>query len=231
MSANRRNSQTAGSPWANTCWSRSPIPPEVLEKIFEPFFTTKEVGKGTGLGLATVYGIVKQSSGFIYADSQPGAGTTFRIFLPRFHVERDAEALSQKPAQRKDLQQADLTGNATVLIVEDEDMVRSVAVRSLTRLGYNVLEASNGVEALDVVAARKGAVDIVVSDVVMPEMDGPAFLKEVRKSNPDLKIIFVSGHTNEAFKTSLDEHERFAFLPKPFSLPQLAAKVKEELAL
>ena len=204
------------------------MPAGVLARIFEPFFTTKEVGKGTGLGLATVYGIVKQSAGFIYADSVPEKGTTFRVYLPRFHVENESEFVAQKAA-RKETAPADLTGSATVLIVEDEDMVRSVAVRSLTRLGYNVLEAGNGVEALDIVAAQNGAVDIVVSDVVMPEMDGPAFLKEVRKSNPGLKIIFVSGHTNEAFKTSLDENETFAFLPKPFSLPQLAAKVKEEL--
>ena len=205
------------------------MPPEVLAKIFEPFFTTKDIGKGTGLGLATVYGIVKQSSGFIYADSVPGKGTTFRIYLPRFHVENETELVAQKAA-RKEVKSADLTGSATVLIVEDEDMVRSVAVRSLKRLGYNVLEAGNGLEALDIVASQNGAVDIVVSDVVMPEMDGPAFLKQVRKTNPNLKIIFVSGHTNEAFKTSLDKNETFAFLPKPFSLPQLAAKVKDELA-
>jgi len=207
----------------------SGMPPDVLEKIFEPFFTTKDVGKGTGLGLATVYGIVKQFSGFIYADSTPGQGTTFRIYLPRFHVENEAEFIAAK-TQRKQSKPEDLTGSATVLIVEDEDMVRSVAVRSLKRLGYNVLEAGNGFEALDVVAQCQGGVDIVVSDVVMPEMDGPAFLKAVRKSNPDLKIIFVSGHTNESFRTSLDDQEVFAFLPKPFSLPQLAAKVKEELA-
>ena len=205
------------------------MPPEILAKIFEPFFTTKEVGKGTGLGLATVYGIVKQSSGFIFTESTIGRGTTFRVYLPRAHVENEAEFVAQK-AVKKELSTADLTGTATVLIVEDEDMVRSVAVRSLTRFGYKVLEAGNGFEALDVLAAHPGTVDIVVSDVVMPEMDGPAFLKEVRKTYPDLKIIFVSGHTNEAFRASVDENETFAFLPKPFSLPQLVAKVKEELA-
>ena len=205
------------------------MPPEVLAKIFEPFFTTKDVGKGTGLGLATVYGIVKQSAGFIFADSVPGQGTVFRLYLPRAHVENEAEFVAQK-AVKKDRQPAALSGSATVLIVEDEDMVRSVAVRSLTRLGYRVLEAGNGYEALDIVAEQKGAVDIVISDVVMPEMDGPAFLKEVRKTHPGLKIIFVSGHTNEAFKASVDDNEEFAFLPKPFSLPQLAAKVKDELA-
>lgn len=204
------------------------MPPEVLAKIFEPFFTTKDIGKGTGLGLATVYGIVKQLAGYIFADSTVGRGTVFKVYLPRAHVENEAD-LPAKTA-KKDFTPADLTGTATVLIVEDEEMVRSVAVRQLTRFGYKVLEAGNGLEALDVLDQHKGEVDIVVSDVVMPEMDGPAFLKEVRKTNPDLKIIFVSGHTNEAFKATVDENEVFAFLPKPFSLPQLLAKVKEELA-
>ncbi len=203
------------------------IAPDVIEKIFEPYFTTKDVGKGTGLGLATVYGFVKQSSGFIYVDSELGRGTTFRIYLPRVHV--DEAALAAAANVKASTKPADLTGTATVLIVEDEDMVRSVAVRSLTRLGYTVLEAGNGLEALDILAAHTGCVDLVVSDVVMPEMDGPTFLKEVRKTNKDLKFIFVSGHTNEAFKESMDQNEAFAFLQKPFSLPQLAAKVKEEL--
>ncbi|MEQ1695874.1 MAG: response regulator [Hyphomicrobiaceae bacterium] len=201
------------------------MPPDVLAKIFEPFFTTKDVGKGTGLGLATVYGIVKQLSGYIFAESTLGKGTIFRVYLPRAYVENEAEFVAAKAV--KTVIPADLTGTATVLIVEDEDMVRSVAVRSLTRFGYKVLEAGNGLEALEVLA--ENSVDIVVSDVVMPEMDGPAFLKEVRKTRPDLKIIFVSGHTNEAFKATMDENEVFAFLPKPFSLPQLVAKVKEEL--
>jgi two-component system, cell cycle sensor histidine kinase and response regulator CckA len=203
------------------------IPRDVVGKIFEPYFTTKEVGKGTGLGLATVYGFIKQSSGFVYVDSEVGTGTTFRVYLPRLHAD-DADLAV--PVGKKAAAPIDLTGSAKVLIVEDEDMVRSVAVRSLKRLGYTVLEAANGYEALDIVAAENGAIDIVVSDVVMPEMDGPAFLKEVRKTNPDLRIIFVSGHTNEAFKTGMDESDVFAFLPKPFSLPQLAAKVKEELS-
>ncbi len=204
------------------------MPADVMAKIFEPFFTTKEIGKGTGFGLATVYGIVKQLSGYIFPESTLGKGTIFRIYLPRAHVENEAE-FHAKRAIKKDIQTADLTGNATVLVVEDEDMVRSVAVRSLTRLGYKVLEAGNGLEALDVIAAHASPIDIVISDVVMPEMDGPAFLKEIRKTQPQLKIIFVSGHTNEAFKTTMDSNETFAFLQKPFSLPQLAAKVKEEL--
>lgn len=207
--------------------------PEVLEKIFEPFFTTKGVGKGTGLGLSTVYGIVKQSGGFIYADSTPGKGTTFQVYLPRFipEVEEDV-APSTTPAREKEAQpakSADLTGVGRVLLVEDEDVVRSFAVRALTRQGYEVLEASDGQEALDIVAEHEGAIDIVVTDVVMPEMDGPTMFRELRKTNPSIKVIFVSGYPNEAFRETLGTEE-VAFLPKPFSLPQLAEKVKEELS-
>jgi two-component system cell cycle sensor histidine kinase/response regulator CckA len=205
----------------------SGMPPEVMAKIFEPFFTTKGVGKGTGLGLATVYGIVKQSGGFIYPESALGSGTTFRVYLPRHMPENEGALVAQKTAKKERPQ--DLTGSGRVLLVEDEDVVRSFAVRALKRQGYEVLEASTGVEALEVMAANDHKVDIVVSDVVMPEMDGPTLLKELRKQNPDLKIIFVSGYPHEAFETSLDKNEQFAFLPKPFSLPQLAAKVKEQL--
>ena len=204
------------------------IAPDVLAKIFEPFFTTKGVGKGTGLGLATVYGIVKQLGGFVFPDSTLGKGTTFRILLPRHIPEEASEEAPQKPS-KKDRPPADLTGTGRVLLVEDEDVVRSFAVRALKSRGYDVLEASTGVEALDVMEANEGKVDIVVSDVVMPEMDGPTLLKELRRRNPDLKIIFVSGYPNDAFAASLDKDEQFAFLPKPFSLPELAAKVKAEL--
>jgi two-component system cell cycle sensor histidine kinase/response regulator CckA len=200
---------------------------EVLSKIFEPFFTTKGVGKGTGLGLATVYGIIKQSGGYIYAESELGRGTKFNIYLPRHIPESDDEVASPKAG--KPAPSADLTGTGRVLLVEDEDVVRSFAVRALKRQGYEVLEASSGVEALEVMAKIGGKVDIVVSDVVMPEMDGPTLLNKLRQQNPSLKIIFVSGYPHEAFETSLDKDQQFAFLPKPFSLPQLAAKVKEQL--
>ncbi|MEO1207166.1 MAG: response regulator [Pseudomonadota bacterium] len=207
----------------------SGIPADVLEKIFEPFFTTKPAGKGTGLGLATVYGIVKQTGGFIYPESEIGKGTTFRIYLPRYHLDaKDEAVIEAERSESEKRKNIDLTGNGRVLLVEDEDAVRSFAVRALTRQGYEVLEAGDGVEALEIMAKDQGQIDIVVSDVVMPEMDGPTMLKEMRKSNPDLKIIFVSGYPNEAFQQALGE-ETFAFLPKPFSLPQLAAKVKEQL--
>jgi two-component system cell cycle sensor histidine kinase/response regulator CckA len=203
------------------------IPANLRDKVFDPFFTTKAVGKGTGLGLATVYGIVKQSGGFIYPESTLGRGTTFRVYLPRFLPAN--EELPPPPKAAKKQRPQDLTGSGRVLLVEDEDIVRSFAVRALKRQGYEVFEASTGVEALEVMAQLEDKIDIVVSDVVMPEMDGPTLLKELRKKNPHLKIIFVSGYPHEAFETSLDKNEEFAVLPKPFSLPQLAAKVKEQL--
>jgi two-component system cell cycle sensor histidine kinase/response regulator CckA len=202
------------------------IPPDVIDRIFEPFFTTKDVGKGTGLGLSTVYGIVKQTGGYIFADSEMGKGTTFRIYLPRHIVESEDE-LPQRA--RKAEVTRDLTGVGRVLLVEDEDVVRSFAARALSRQGYEVLEAGTGVEALELMQREQRRIDLVVSDVIMPEMDGPTLLKELRKSKPDLKFIFVSGYPDDAFKKSLDEGEDYAFLPKPFTLPQLAAKVKEQL--
>ena len=204
------------------------IPPDVLGKIFEPFFTTKDVGKGTGLGLSTVYGIVKQTGGYVFADSEVGKGTTFRVYLPQHIVAHEDEVASQRAVKKKEVTR-DLTGTGRVLLVEDEDIVRNVAARALVRQGYEELEAGTGIEALEVMAREQGRVDIVVSDVIMPEMDGPTLLKELRKTNPGLKFIFVSGYPDDAFKKSLDENEAYTFLPKPFTLPQLAAKVKEQL--
>jgi two-component system cell cycle sensor histidine kinase/response regulator CckA len=212
------------------------IPPEIVDKIFEPFFSTKEVGKGTGLGLSTVYGIVKQTGGFIYVDSEAGKGTSFRIFLPRHHPEQDVQpdatagngAAREPAAEAKP--RADLTGQGTILLVEDEEGLRSLNARGLRSRGYSVIEASNGIEALEALEERNGAVDLVVSDVVMPEMDGPTLLKTMRTRNPDLKIIFVSGYAEDAFEKSLPENQQFAFLPKPFTLSQLVAAVKETMA-
>jgi two-component system cell cycle sensor histidine kinase/response regulator CckA len=205
------------------------MPPDVLAKIFEPFFTTKDVGKGTGLGLSTVYGIVKQTGGYVLPESEVGKGTNFRIYLPR-HVAAPATAEPAPRPTKKAERPRDLTGAGRVLLVEDEDSVRNFAVRALKRQGYEVVEASTGREALDVLEGEDVPVDIVVSDVVMPEMDGPTLLKELRTRNPDVKVIFISGYPDDVFKKSLDPNEQFAFLAKPFTLPQLAAKVKEELA-
>lgn len=203
---------------------------EIVDKIFEPFFSTKEVGKGTGLGLSTVYGIVKQTGGFIYVDSTPGQGTMFSIYLPRHIVEKDAEP--QAPvaeAAAAKAKPADLTGQGTILLVEDEDGLRSLNARGLRSRGYTVIEAENGLDALEALEAEGGTVDLVVSDVVMPEMDGPTMLAAMRKTNPALKIIFVSGYAEDAFEKSLPDGEQFAFLPKPFTLSQLVGAVKETM--
>jgi two-component system cell cycle sensor histidine kinase/response regulator CckA len=213
------------------------IPADIVDKIFEPFFSTKEVGKGTGLGLSTVYGIVKQTGGFVYVDSEADKGTSFHIFLPRHHPELEApsDALAvngaaKEPASAEAKPRADLTGQGTILLVEDEEGLRSLNARGLRSRGYSVIEASNGVEAMEALEEKNGAVDLVVSDVVMPEMDGPTLLKTMRGRNPDLKIIFVSGYAEDAFEKSLPENQQFAFLPKPFTLSQLVAAVKETMA-
>jgi two-component system cell cycle sensor histidine kinase/response regulator CckA len=212
------------------------IPPDIVDKIFEPFFSTKEVGKGTGLGLSTVYGIVKQTGGFVYVDSEADNGTSFHIFLPRHHPEQEvqpdtvaANGAAREP-QAAAKPRADLTGQGTILLVEDEEGLRSLNARGLRSRGYNVIEASNGIEAMEALEQENGAVDLVVSDVVMPEMDGPTLLKTMRSRNPDLKIIFVSGYAEDAFEKSLPENQQFAFLPKPFTLSQLVAAVKETMA-
>ena len=201
--------------------------PEVMAKIFDPFFTTKAVGKGTGLGLASVHGIVEQSGGHIIPESMPGEGTTFRLYLPR-HVPETEEEAAPQPAAKKP-RARDLTGTGRVLLVEDEDAVRRFAVAALKSKGYEVLQAGDGVEAMEVMAAHDNRVDIVVSDVIMPEMDGPTLMKELRKIDPKLKFIFVSGYPDDAFKHNLDPEADFTFLPKPYNLAQLAAKVKEQI--
>jgi two-component system, cell cycle sensor histidine kinase and response regulator CckA len=210
----------------------SGIPQEHLDKIFEPFFTTKEVGKGTGLGLAMVYGIVKQTGGFVYCDSRVGSGTTFRIYLPR-HIATAEEAAAE--AQAKVLAAApapnvDHTGAGTILLVEDEDAVRALNARMLISRGYTVLEAESGVAALRALDEHGADVDLVVSDVVMPEMDGPTLLGELRKKNPNTRFVFVSGYAEEAFKKNLPEGESFHFLPKPFTMKQLVETVKAAMA-
>ena len=219
------------------------IPATIVDKIFEPFFSTKEVGKGTGLGLSTVYGIIKQTGGFVYVDSVEDKGTTFRIFLPR-HIasaqdaapEHAAEAqvssligVLAAAAEAKPPANADLTGEGTILLVEDEEGLRALNARGLTSRGYTVLEAGNGVEAIEVLEKYGRKVDLVVSDVVMPEMDGPTLLRELRSRDPGLKIIFVSGYAEDAFEKHIPSGQ-FSFLAKPFTLKQLVAEVKETMA-
>ena len=194
------------------------------ESIFEPFFTTKATGKGTGLGLSTVYGIIKQMEGFIYCESELGKGTTFRIFLPRYHgpVEVEADTTKRDAATPRDL-----SGTGRVLLVEDEDSVRSFAVRALELRGYSVTAASSGQEAIDVVNENPEAIDLIVSDVVMPEMTGPEMMRVVRKMRPEIGFIFISGYAEDAFREEMMDDEQFHFLAKPFSLKDLAVKVKK----
>lgn len=202
------------------------IPASIMSRIFEPFFTTKEVGHGTGLGLATVYGIIRQTGGYLHVDSVVGEGTVFTIYLPRL-AEGEMSAPDEDEESVDDTAR-DLTGTACVLLVEDEDAVRTFGARALANKGYEVLEAESGENALEVLSAQKGRIpDLLVTDVIMPNMDGPTLAKKLRAKNPDLKIVFISGYTEEKLKDHMDD--RTWFLPKPFTLKQLAAKVKEAL--
>jgi two-component system cell cycle sensor histidine kinase/response regulator CckA len=205
------------------------IPPENLTRIFEPFFSTKEVGSGTGLGLSTVYGIVRQTGGFIDVRSEVGKGSTFTVYLPLY--KEDGKRVEAKPEEiRDDRPGLDLTGAGTILLVEDEDAVRVFSSRALRNKGYNVLEARSGEEALAVLAKEGGdKIDLTVTDVVMPQMDGPTLYKHIREKWPNMKVIFVSGYTEDRLREQFTSGEVIYFLPKPFTLKQLAGKVKEVL--
>jgi two-component system cell cycle sensor histidine kinase/response regulator CckA len=199
------------------------IPADALDKIFEPFYTTKKTGEGTGLGLSTVYGIIKQTGGYIFAESVVGEGTTFSIYLPR-HVPTATEVA---PAPREPEPAEDHTGRGVVLLIEDEAPVRAFAARALKMRGYEVLEAASAEEALDLLDDPSLSVDVLVSDVVMPGMDGPTCVRKAREQRPDVKVVFVSGYAEEALQRSMAGLENCTFLPKPFSLNELTAKVKE----
>jgi len=202
------------------------MPQEVIDKIFEPFFTTKELGKGTGLGLSTVYGIVKQSEGFIYPESTVGVGTTFKIYLPR-HVAAEGDAAGKAAALAP---VKDLTGHERILVVEDEDSVRAFSVTALRLTGYEVFEASSGEEALELLDEIGDDLDLMISDVAMPEMDGPTLLTKVRERLPELRVIFVSGYAEESVRNGISGDQSVEFLGKPYTLNQINTKVKEVLA-
>ncbi|MDD9900825.1 MAG: PAS domain S-box protein [Alphaproteobacteria bacterium] len=198
------------------------IPEDILSRIFEPFFSTKEVGAGTGLGLATAYGIVHQTGGHIDVTSKQGKGTTFTIYLPHCsaHDEQDDADTAQEKATP-----TDLTGSSSILLVEDEDAVRTFSARALSNKGYIIADAPGGTEALEILEEGKFTPDILITDVMMPEMDGTTLAKIVREKYPHIKIIFISGYAEDRFKEHLGES--VWFLPKPFTLKQLATKVKE----
>ncbi|KKC27669.1 hybrid sensor histidine kinase/response regulator [Sphingomonas sp. SRS2] len=203
----------------------SGIAPDIITKIFEPFFTTKEVGKGTGLGLSTVYGIVKQTGGFIFAESEPGQGTSFVIYLPV----HEAPATAAVPRAAPKEASPELWGTGTILLVEDEAMVRAVAERALARQGYKILTATNGEEGLEMLESADEVIDLVISDVVMPTMDGPTMARAAREKRPDLPIIFMSGYAEEQLRKSIDL-DNIGFLPKPFSVQQIGQAAREALA-
>jgi two-component system cell cycle sensor histidine kinase/response regulator CckA len=203
------------------------IAPEIMEKIFEPFFTTKPVGEGTGLGLATVYGIVKQSDGWIAIDSRLGEGAAFRIFLP-VHVP-SAVAEPVQPVQPKRPQARDLSGAGRILFVEDEDAVRGVAAKLLRARGYEVIEAASGEEALELAEEHAGTIDLMISDVVMPGMQGPDLLKQARGYLGEAPVMFISGYAESEFSDLLEGETNVSFLPKPIDIKTLAERVKQEL--
>jgi PAS domain S-box-containing protein len=195
--------------------------PEVKGHVFEPFFTTKPVGKGTGLGLATVYGIVNQSGGFIRVESEPGYGTSFEVLFPRI---AEVAGPVEPPAPVSTGH-----GTETVLVVEDDPQVRAVTVRSLRAGGYLVLAASDGREALELGAQAKGLLRLVVTDVVMPGLDGRALADELRRHHPELRVLYVSGHAEEAIVKRGVLDPGIEFLPKPFTASSLLARVRAVL--
>jgi len=209
------------------------IPAAVIGKIFDPFFTTKAEGEGTGLGLAQVFGIVKQSDGWIEVLSKPGEGATFRIFLP-VHI---PSAVAPRPVSipaptmARPRPARDLSGNGRILFVEDEEAVRGIAATLLRRRGYEVLEASDGEQALILAEENAGEIDLLISDVMMPGMDGPTLLKKARVHLGGAPVMFISGYAEAEFSDLLEGETGVSFLPKPLDIKTLAERVKQQLAV
>jgi len=204
------------------------IPPEAIGAIFDPFFTTKAVGEGTGLGLSTVYGIVKQADGWIHVESPAGQGATFRIFLPSYIAPPSAAPAPVVPP-KVPAAPRDLSGAGRILFVEDEDAVRSVAARLLRARGYEVIEACDGEEALIIAEENAGKIDLMISDVIMPGMDGPTLLKKARGYLGNAPVMFISGYAEADFSNTLEGETGVTFLPKPIDIKTLAERVKQQL--
>jgi two-component system cell cycle sensor histidine kinase/response regulator CckA len=200
------------------------IAPDMLQVIFEPFYTTKKSGEGTGLGLSTAYGIVKQSGGFIFVDSVIGQGTTFTLYFPIHN--RPADAPADPPAPKPT---AIRQGEGVVLLVEDEAPVRAFAARALRLRGYTVLEAACGEDALSLLTDDQMGVDLFVSDVIMPGLDGPSWVREAQTRRPDVPVIFVSGYAEDVMAEHQHRIPNSTFLPKPFSLTDLTLAVQAKL--
>ena len=201
------------------------IPADRLQKVFEPFFTTKRVGEGTGLGLSTAYGIIKQTGGFIFADSVPGSGASFSVLLP-VHAEA---AAAPNPDMAADGAPASEAGDGVVMLVEDEAPVRGFAARALQLRGFTVLEAGSAEEALETLADPGVHVDVFVTDVVMPGMDGPGWVCQALESRPGARVIFMSGYAEDSFTDLQRRIPGSVFLPKPFSLNELTETVQGSL--
>lgn len=197
---------------------------DLINKIFEPFFSTKKIGSGTGLGLATVYGIIKQTNGYIYVDSKVGNGTKFSIFLRRFNDITEKKTYNTKISTP--VLARDLTGTGTILVVEDESPVRLFAVSALTNKGYKILEADCAEQALKIIESEGEKIDVIITDVVMPGMKGTTMIEKISAIYPNIKVIFMSGYAEDAFFSSFGSEHKFNFLQKPFSLKQLVTKVK-----
>jgi two-component system cell cycle sensor histidine kinase/response regulator CckA len=206
------------------------VPAEHADHIFEPFYTTKGEGQGTGLGLSTVAGAIAQMGGRIFLHNRLGEGATFRIFLPAVTAEEAAAAAERRRAQTRVEETSDPTGKGRILVVEDEDGVRSIVVRALGMCGYEIIEAADGEEALELLEEDDERFDLVLTDIMMPQIDGPTLIQEAGERLKGAKVVFMSGYAEATMREKLNTIEGARYLQKPFTLASVAAVVKEALS-